>query len=308
MASFVAQRLISIVPVLFGVSLLVFGMLHLIPGDPAVAMIGQGGASSEEVEVIRERLGLNDPLYVQYGRFLVGVVTGDLGRSIRTHQPVTTEITSQLGSTVELAVVAVVLALGIGTTLGLLAAYFHNTWIDSAMMFLALLGVALPSFWLGLMLLFVFAVQLGWVPIIGEGGFERLVLPAITLGFVLSAPIARMTRSSMLDVLNLDYIRTARAKGLREVRVVMNHALMNAFIPVVTLVGLQFGSLLAGTVIIETVFARRGIGSLVVTAILNRDLPIVQGVVMLMAVTFVLINLSVDIIYGWLDPRIRHQG
>jgi ABC-type dipeptide/oligopeptide/nickel transport system permease component len=305
--AYLAGRLLSLVPVLLGVTILVFGMLHLVPGDPVIAMLGDTGAPPQEVERLRTELGLNDPLYEQYGRFLARAVTGDLGRSIRSNRKVVDEIGSQLPSTVELAVASMLTAIAIGVALGAIAAYRHNTWVDTTTMLLALLGVSMPSFWLGLILLFVFAVWLGWLPVTGQGGLERLILPAATLGFILSAPIARLTRSALLDVLSQDYVRTARAKGLREFTVVVRHALRNALIPVITIVGLQFGALLAGAVIVETVFARQGIGSEVVTAILNRDFPLAQGVVLLMATSFVLMNLLVDLLYGWLDPRVRYR-
>ncbi len=307
MTTYIAQRLASAVPVLVGVSILVFAMLHLVPGDPVTVMLGQGGASSEQAERVREELGLKDPLYVQYLRFISRAAVGDFGRSIRSNVPVSEVIAAQLPSTLELAVSAMLLAAVLGVGMGMLSAYRHNSWLDTATMLIAMLGVSTPSFWLGLVLLFVFGVQLGWVPITGQGGLVRLALPAITLGFVLAAPIARMTRSSLLDVLNKEYMRTARAKGLRAFRLAAAHALPNALVPVVTVLGLQFGWLLGGTVIIEQVFARQGLGNLIVTAILNRDFPVVQAAVLLMAVTFVLINLLVDLMQVWLDPRVRYR-
>lgn len=302
----ITQRLLSIIPVLLGVSMLVFSMLHLVPGDPVLAMLGEGGGvTTEDLERMRAGLGLNDPLPVQYGRFVLNALQGDLGDSIRTKKPVVDEIMRQLPSTLQLALASSLVALTMGLVFGTIAAYRHNTWTDTITMLLSMLGVSMPTFWLGLILLLVFASQLRWVPITGQGGLVRLILPTLTLGLILAAPLARLTRSALLDVLSQDYVRTARAKGLSEPGVVLVHALRNALIPVITLTGLQFGTLLANAVVVESVFARQGIGLLMVTSIQNRDFPMVQGIVLLMGTSFVAINLVVDLINSWLDPRAR---
>ncbi len=306
MVQFVARRLLALIPVMLGVSLLVFSMLHLVPGDPVMTMMAQGGASVEQIERLRGELGLNRPLHMQYLTFVSNAAKGDLGRSLRTHQPVTSELAGQIRPTVELAVTATLIAVSLGLILGTLAAYYHNTWIDSAAMVTAVLGVSIPSFWLGLMLLYIFSVTLGWIPVTSSGGPKALILPALTLGLIFAAPIARMARSACLDVFGQDYVRTARAKGLTEFAVVFHHALRNALIPVISLIGIQFGTLLAGTVVVETVFARRGLGHLLVTAILERDYPLVQGIVLLMATVFVVTNMFVDLIQAWIDPRMLH--
>jgi peptide/nickel transport system permease protein len=295
------------VPVLIGVSLVVFLMLHLVPGDPVTVMFADTPLSPEQVRTLRERLGLNDPLAVQYVRYIANAAHGDLGHSIRTGRPVTREIFSQILSTVELTFAAVGMALVLGVVLGCLAALRRNTWIDGASMVVALLGVSMPSFWLGLMLIFLFSVRLNWLPAVGGTGLKGLILPAIALGLYAAAIIARVARSSMLEVLGLDCIRTARAKGLRERTVIARHALRNALIPIVTIVGLQIGTLLSGAVIIETVFSRRGLGRLIVNSILAKDFPMVQGAVLVTALIYVLVNLLADLAYVWLDPRIHYE-
>ena len=305
MTRYLAARLLSFVPVVVGVSIVVFLMLHLVPGDPVSVLVGDAPVSAAELERLREQFGLNDPLYVQYGRFALNALQGDLGRSLRTRRPVSEEIGEQFPQTVELAAAAMVFAIALGVLLGVLAATYHHTWIDAVCSALALLSVSMPSFWLGLMLIFVFAVGLGWFPATGQGGVERLVLPAITLGWYAAAIIARLVRSSMLEVLRQEYVTTARAKGLRESLVIYRHALRNALIPTVTIIGLQFGTLLGGAVIVETVFARQGLGRLIVGGILQKDFPIVQGAVLVTALVYVLANFLVDLAYAALDPRIR---
>ena len=305
MTRYLAARLLSFVPVVVGVSILVFLMLHLVPGDPVSVLVGDAPVSAAELERLREQFGLNDPLYVQYGRFATNALQGDLGRSLRTKRPVSEEIGEQLPQTVELAVAAMAFAVVLGVLLGVLAATHQHTWIDAVCSALALVSVSMPSFWLGLMLIFVFAVGLGWFPATGQGGAERLVLPAITLGWYAAAIIARLVRSSMLEVLRQEYVTTARAKGLRESLVIYRHALRNALIPTVTIIGLQFGTLLGGAVIVETVFARQGLGRLIVGGILQKDFPIVQGAVLVTAMVYVLANFLVDLTYAALDPRIR---
>ena len=306
MIGYLRERLIAAVLVVFGVSVAVFMMLHLVPGDPISVMFADSPLPAEELQRLRAELGLDDPLVVQYGRFVGKAVQGDLGRSIRTNRPVLPEILSQLRHTVELTLTAIGVAIVLGVTLGCLAALRRNTWVDGLSMSVALLGVSMPSFWLGLMLIFLFSVQLGWLPATGEGGPERLILPAIALGMFAAAIIARLARSSLLEVLGLEYVRTARAKGLRERAVIIGHALRNALIPIVTMIGLQMGALLTGSVVVETVFSRQGLGRLIVNGILTKDFPVVQGAVLFTALAYVLVNLLVDLAYAWVDPRIHY--
>jgi len=302
-------RALRAIPVLFGVSLLVFSMLYLLPGDPATLMLGEStAASAEAVERLRERLGLNESFYVQYWRFVSRAVRGDLGTSITTNQPVTEMIFAVLPSTVELTLAAMFTAVVVGVTLGVLAAVRRNTWLDSVSILIASLGVSMPIFWLGLILIYVFSIQFGWFPVVGQGGWKRLVLPAVALGLGAAGVIARLVRSSLLEVLRQEYMQTARAKGLRERAVVVRHGLRNALVPVVTIIGLQFGALLGGAFITETVFSRQGIGRLAVNAILRKDFPLVQGTVLLTAAIYVVMNLLVDVAYAILDPRIRYKN
>lgn len=308
MYRFLLGRLAATIPVLLGVWFLVFMMLHLVPGDPVKIMLADFQTNPQQVELLRSQLHLDDPLPTQFGRFVANAVRGDLGLSIRSKRPVRTEIGENLDSTLQLAVAALVIAIVLGVTLGMIAAINQNGWLDFGPMLVALCGVSMPSFWLGLLLIFFFSLRLGWFPATGGGDVKHLILPALTLGLSASAIIARLTRSSMLEVLRQEYMTTARAKGLRETRVVLRHGFKNALIPVVTIFGLQFGSLMAGTVIVETVFARPGIGRLIVSAILAKDFPVVQGIVLMIATTYVVVNLLVDISYGILDPRIRVGG
>jgi ABC-type dipeptide/oligopeptide/nickel transport system permease component len=307
MLAYVRGRLIAAVPVVLGVSIAVFLMLHLVPGDPISVMFADSPLPPEQIAMLRQQLGLDDPLPVQYARFIGKAVQGDLGRSIRTNRPVLQEILNQLPSTIQLTVAAMGVAVLVGMVLGCLAALGRNTWLDGVSMAVALLGVSMPSFWLGLMLIFLFSVALGWLPATGEGGLERLIMPALSLGLFAAAVIARLTRSSMLEVLGQEYVRTARAKGLRERVVVIRHALRNALIPVVTMVGLQAGILLSGAVVTETVFSRQGLGRLIVNGILAKDFPLVQGAVLFTALIYVLVNLAVDLAYAWVDPRIHYE-
>ena len=290
-----------------GVSVVVFSIVHLLPGDPVLAILSGANATPEQERELRAQLRLDDPLPVQYVRFIARAIGGDFGRSIFTRRPVSEEIAEQLPSTLELAATAIGIAIVVGLTLGLLAAVWHNTWVDRAAMLVALGGVSMPSFWLGLLLIFVFSLQLGWLPATGQGGVSRLLLPAATIGLNYSAVIARLVRSSLLEVLGNGYIATARAKGLSEWGVTLKHALGNALIPVTTIIGVQLGNLLAGTIIVETVFSRRGMGRLAVTAVLDKDYPLIQGVVLVSALGYVLTNLLVDLSYAALDPRIRHR-
>ncbi|MCS7173241.1 MAG: ABC transporter permease [Armatimonadetes bacterium] len=302
---YVLKRLLLAFPVLLGVSVVVFATLRLIPGDPAQIMAGQA-ATQEVVEEIRRSLGLDQPLPVQYLYFLRNILRGDLGRSLFSGAPVVEELGQRFPRTVRLAMASMALAALIGIPAGIVAATRRLSWVDTLVMVLALAGVSMPVFWLGLNLILVFSVRLGWLPAFGHETWRHLVLPSLTLGTASAAVIARMTRSSMLEVLGQDYIRTARAKGLLERAVVYRHALRNALIPVVTILGLQLGTLLSGAVLTETVFAWPGIGRLLVEAVLARDYPVVQGTVLLIATTFVVLNLLVDILYALLDPRIRY--
>ena len=300
------QRLLFTLPVLIGVSILTFLMLHLVPGDPVAAMfVGQGGTSAEAMEQTREQLGLNDPLPVQYLNYMKGLAQGDLGTSIRTKQPVSDMIVNNLPSTIKLTLASMMLAVVIGIVLGIIAAIRRGSIVDSFVMLVSLAGVSMPGFWLGLLLISLFSIRLHWLPIIGGDSIKGLILPAVALGFAAAATIARMVRSSLLEVLSEQYIVTARAKGLNEHGIIIRHALRNAMIPVLTVVGLQFGGLLAGAVIIEQVFARQGIGRMLVTALQGRDFPVAQGGVLFVATVYVIVNLLVDLLYGVVDPRIR---
>ncbi len=307
MLRYVRTRLLAALPVLLGVSILVFSMLHLLPGDPAQIILGEAVTSAQDLARLRRELGFDAPLHVQYARFLGRALSGDLGRSLQSRRPVLDEILAQLPSTVQLTLAGLALAVVVGVVLGVAAATHRGSWADTLCMLLALGGLSLPAFWLGLMLIFFFALQLGWLPATGQGGLARLVLPALTLGYGAAGVIARLVRSSMLEVLRIEYVTTARSKGLAERRVVYRHALRNALIPVITIVGLQFGALLGGTVVIETVFARQGIGRLLVGAILYKDFPLVQGIVLFTASAYVLVNLLVDLGYALADPRIRYE-
>lgn len=310
MLLYAAKRIIQAIPVAIGVTLMVFLMLHLVPGDPVKAMFRQVGdvqdIPEETVVAIRKRLGLDQPLPVQYWRFLSRAAHGDLGDSISRERTVSQLIRSELPFTVELAIASLVFSIVVGLTLGIVAALNRGSWLDTLTMVGATVGVSMPNFWFGLLAILVFSVTLGWLPTSGQGGLKYLVLPAVTLGLSSAAVIARLTRSSLLETLGEDYIRTARAKGLRERTVMYRHALRNALIPVVTIIGIRFGALLGGSVVTEAVFARRGIGSLAITAITGKDFPLAQGIVLLAAVAYIAANLLVDLLYAVLDPRIRY--
>ena len=305
MLTYVGRRILAVVPVLFGVTLAVFSMLFLVPGDPVKIMLAEFVTTPDQIAQMRAQLHLDEPVLEQYGRFVANALRGDLGVSIRSRRPVAAEIAENIGSTGQLALASMVVAIGLGVPLGLLAALGRNSWLDVAAMVVALLGVAMPSFWLGFLLIFVFSLHLGWLPATGGGDLLHLVMPAVALGMIAAAIIARLTRSSMLEVLGQDYVRTARAKGLGSGSVIVRHALRNALIPVVTVFGLQFGNLLAGAVIVETVFSRPGLGRLIVGGILAKDFPLVQGTVLFVAAAYVLINVVVDVAYAYVDPRIR---
>ncbi len=305
MVIYLARRVLAVVPVLFGVTLAVFSMLFLVPGDPVKMMLAEFVTTPDQIAQMRAQLHLDEPILQQYGRFVGNALRGDLGTSIRSRRPVTVEIAENVGSTAQLALASMAVAVALGIPLGLVAALGRNSWLDVAAMVVALFGVSMPSFWLGLLMIFVFSLHLAWFPATGGGDLLHLILPSVTLGTIASAIIARLTRSTMLEVLGQDYVRTARAKGLAWWGVVVRHALKNALIPVVTIFGLQFGNLLAGAVIVETVFSRPGLGRLIVGGILAKDFPLVQGTVLFVATTYVLINVLVDVAYAFLDPRIR---
>jgi ABC-type dipeptide/oligopeptide/nickel transport system permease component len=302
---YVLRRLLVLVPVLLAVALLTFLMLHLIPGDPARSVAGLN-ADDAVVEAIRHELGLDRPLVVQFGIYLTSVVRGDFGRSIRSRKPVAQELAERLPATVHLALAAACLSTLLGVATGIVSAVRRQTVLDFTVTGLAIAGVSVPVYWLGLMLILVFAVHLEWFPTTGYDSLRHLVLPAVTLGYYSTAVVSRMTRSSVLDVLSRDYVRTARAKGLAGPAVIGRHVLKNAMIPTVTVLGLQFGALLSGAVITEFVFAWPGVGKYAVDATLARDYPVVQAVVLMMAVIFTAVNLAVDLLYAYLDPRIRY--
>lgn len=300
---FLIRRFLLALLVLLGVSFVVFAILHL-TGDPTVLLLPPD-APAEEIERFRQVMGFNDPLMVQYLRFLRGALQGDFGVSLRHSEPAFALVLERLPATIELALAALLLALCLAIPTGIISAIKRNTVLDYVATVIALLGQAMPTFWLGIMLILVFSVRLNLLPSSGRGTLEHLLLPAITLGLFTAARIMRLTRSGMLEVLGQDYIRTARSKGLADRRVVWKHALKNASIPIVTIVGLELGTLLGGAVITETIFAWPGVGRLSVQAIFNRDYPVVQAVVFVLASGFVLVNLVVDIVYTYLDPRIR---
>jgi peptide/nickel transport system permease protein len=306
MTNYLVRRIFTSILVLFGVSMLVFSVIHLVPGDVTMAILGRQKVSLEKVAELREQLGLNDPLYVQYGRYLNKALHGDLGVSIRNNLSVSKSIADQMPSTFALALSALALALSLGGILGLFAALRHGSWIDTLVMGLSVSGLSIPTFWMGLLLILLFSVRWGLFPSIStDSSPAALFLPALTLGLPEAAVVARMVRASMLDVLGKEYIITARAKGLPERMVILKHALRNALIPVVTFVGLQMAYLLGGATIVETMFARQGIGRLAVQSIFNRDYPMVQGVVLVTATIYVLINTLTDITYVLVNPKIR---
>ncbi|MDQ3655724.1 MAG: ABC transporter permease [Chloroflexota bacterium] len=308
MSNYIVRRLLAAIPVLFLVSCLVFIMLDLVPGDSVDALIGQtqGTISPEDAAILREQLGLNDPLPVRYGRWVSGVMQGDFGTSIASRQPVLELIIQRFPSTLQLTIAGMGLAIVLGFIIGILAALNRGNFIDTATMAFGMIGVSMPSFWLGLLLMLVFAVKFQWFPVVSDEGWRGLVLPMATLGLRAAAIISRLVRSSLIEVMSQDYIRVARAKGLTGWTVVRFHALKNTLIPIVTIVGLQFGSLLGGAIIVEAVFVRRGMGQLVINAIQVRDFPVVQGTILFIALVYVLVNLGVDLLYGFLDPRIRY--
>lgn len=306
MTRYIIRRLLALIPILLGASILIFAVMRLVPGDPARQSLGPE-ATGDQVAILREQWRLDEPLPVQYMAWLGRSLQGDLGRSTVSRVPVTKELATRFPATLQLTLASMAVAIVLGLFFGILSAVKYNSVLDRSSMVVAMIGICTPSFWLGLMLLLIFAVRFQWFPSSGAGGISHLVLPAITLGAAASAIIARVTRSSMIEVFAEDYVRTARAKGLKENAVIIRHALKNALIPIITILGLEFGGLLAGSVVTETVFAYPGIGQLLINSINNRDFPIVQGALLLFSVQFVLINLLVDLLYARVDPRISYS-
>jgi len=306
MIVFLRRRLLGLISVLFGVITIVFLIIHLVPGDPARIMLGESALPSD-VEALRESLGLNRPLIVQYFDFFAKLFQGDLGRSFNTGQPVLSAIIERFPATLILTVASMFFAIIIAVPIGIITAAKRNTVVDNLGMIFSLIGVSMPAFWLGPILILIFSVKLGILPVSGSGSIKHLLLPSFSLGFALAAIISRMTRASMIEVLNQDYIRTARAIGVSEKIILLKHALRNAIIPVVTIVGLQFGALLGGVIIIEIIFSWPGIGQLLIPAIMRRDYPLVQGCILFIAVIYIFVNLIVDIIYAYMDPRIKYS-
>lgn len=306
MTGYILRRLLQAIPIALIVATLVFSLIHMIPGDPVEIMLGDG-AQAADVAVLRERLGLDRPLLEQYTDFLTGLFRWDLGTSIASGRPVTEVIVEHYPATLELAFAGMVVAILIALPLGVAAALNRDGPVDHGSRFFALLGVSIPNFWLGPVLILVFSIYLGLLPVSGRGSLAHLVLPAITLGTALAGLLTRMVRSSLAEELHKPYLVTARAKGIDRRTVVVRHALTNALIPVVTVIGLQFGALLTGTIITETIFSWPGLGRLLIQSIRARDYPLIQAGVLVIALTYVLVNLLTDLVYAWLDPRIRYQ-
>ncbi len=300
------RRLLSVIPVIGFTWTLVFAVMQLIPGDPVNLMLAGVPASEEVRQRERERLGLDRPVLERYAGFLVRAAQGDLGDSFRARRPVTQMIVEQMGPTIELAIGGLLVGLVLGVILGVAAGVRPNSWVDSACMALALVGVSLPSFWIGMMLIYVFGTLLMWVPITGRG-FDALILPSITVGLFIAGGFARLVRSSIIEAMGQDYVRTARAKGLSPAKVVLKHALRNALIPPVTLLGVQFALLIGGAVVTENVFARPGLGTMLVDAVLTKDMPLVQALIVYKTAAYVLINTAIDLLYGVIDPRVRME-
>ncbi|MCH7479685.1 MAG: ABC transporter permease [SAR324 cluster bacterium] len=302
--TYLLRRVLWTVPVLLGVLTVVFFLIHLIPGDPVDLMLGENALPADR-EQMRLQLGLERPLLTQYGLYLRGALTGDLGTSFHTRRPIAAMIRERLPATLELMLGAMVVALGLALPLGILAALFRGRWPDQVAGVFAVLGVATPNFWLGPLLILLFAIQLDWLPVNERGGLANLVLPSLTLGTALAALLSRMTRTALVEVLGEDYIRSARAKGAGATRVIVVHAMRNALIPVVTVAGLEIGALLSGAIITESIFDWPGLGTLLLEGIYGRDFPLVQGCILVIATGYVLVNLATDLAYGWIDPRIR---
>lgn len=304
MAKYIAKRLICMVPVILGVTLLVFFIMNLAPGDPAQMILGEQ-ATPEQIAQLRTQMGLDKPLIVQYFNYIVKLLQGDLGTSYNGGKSVNTEIFACFPYTVKLTIVAAVVSILLALPLGILAAIKQNSWVDNLSMIISLIGVSMPIFWLALMLILVFSLKLGWFPVYGADSWKSIILPAISLGFMNMASIARTTRSSMVETIRQDYIRTAYAKGLDKRKIIMHHAFRNGMLPTITVIGLGIGSMLGGSVLTETVFAWPGVGRLMIQAINGRDTPMVMGCIVLMTVCFSFVNLIVDLLYGAVDPRVR---
>ena len=304
MGNFLLRRLLLLIPVLWGVATLVFLLLHFIPGDPVDLMLGDSALGTDR-ETLRDQLGLNDPLIVQYLRYFGDLLQGDWGTSLFSKKPVFEEIMERVPATIELMFGAMVVTILVAMPLGLIAAVNKGTWIDQGAMIFSLLGVSLPNFWLGPMLILLFSIHFDLLPVNERGGLEHLILPALTLGTSLASILARITRSSVVETLQAEYIRTARSKGISELRILFRHALRNALIPIVTVIGLQVGVLLSGAIITEAIFDWPGLGNLLISAINSRNYPLVQGCVLFIAGSYVMVNLVIDLLYAYLDPRIR---
>jgi peptide/nickel transport system permease protein len=300
-----ASRLILSIVVLWLVVTIAFMAMRFVPGDPVAVMLQKSGGSAARIAEVRHQLGLDQPVVVQYVKYLGGVMRGDLGKSIFTGRPVTTVVLEQFPATLELTAASMIIGVSLGIALGLASALREGSWLDNLFMVFAVFGVSMPSFWFGLLLIYVFSLTLGWLPATGQGGLNRLIMPAVVLGLGIAATIARITRSSMVEVMRKEYITTARAKGLRERVVIVRHALKNALIPILTMVGLEVGWLLGGAVVTETVFSRQGLGRLTINAVTQMDFPLVQGAVLFMAVFYMASNLIVDMLYVVVDPRIQ---
>ena len=307
MTRYLINRLLQAVPTVLLVSILVFLMLHLIPGDPAEIFLGERQTSPEQLEIVREQMGLNRPLHVQYLDYLANVMRGNLGNSLNNGRPVLGEILTRLPHTLELTIAALAISTIIGIGVGIIAALRHNTIIDTVAMMLALVGISMPVYWSALLLIVLFSINLRWLPPIGQGSLDRLIMPALALGLLSAGSLARLVRSSMLEVLSQDYILTARSKGLHQRRIIFRHTLRNALIPVITILGLTFGQLLSGAVLTETIFARLGLGRMYVEAILNKDFTLVQGTTLFVALAYVFINIAIDVLYVYVDPRIKYD-
>lgn len=306
MLSFLLSRVLSLLTVVFGVITLVFFLLHIVPGDPVQVMLGESATPADQAQ-LREKLGLDQPLLQQWLTYLIQLRQGDLGHSLHSQEPIVDILLQRLPATIELAIAGLFIAILIAIPLGSLAALRQNTVYDQGAMIFSLLGVSIPHFWLGPLLIIIFSLNLGWFPVSGREGWSSLVLPALTLGTALAAILARMVRATLLEVLHEDYIRTARAKGLNEIAIILHHALRNAALPIITILGLQLGTLLGGAVITETVFAWPGIGQLTIESIQQRDYPIVQACVLLISLSYVLVNTLTDLLYAGLDPRVRYR-
>ncbi|MAH62657.1 MAG: glutathione ABC transporter permease GsiC [SAR324 cluster bacterium] len=304
MGNFLLRRLLLLIPVLWGVATLVFLLLHFIPGDPIDLMLGDSALGTDR-ETLRDQLGLNDPLIIQYIRYFGDLLQGDWGTSLFSKKPVFEEIMERVPATMELMFGAMVVTILVAMPLGLIAAVKKGTWIDQGSMIFSLLGVSIPNFWLGPMLILLFSIHFDLLPVNERGGLEHLILPALTLGTSLASILARITRSSVVETLQAEYIRTARSKGISELRILLRHALRNALIPIVTVIGLQIGVLLSGAIITESIFDWPGLGNLLISAINSRNYPLVQGCVLFIAGSYVMVNLLIDLLYAYLDPRIR---